>query len=97
MGFLGPNGAGKSTTMRMMTGYITPDSGDIKIDGALGTGQLVRQLRSGYGVETGVGHGVAGNFVSVGRCGLGLPNAGNEPVNATLKLAQEGGALFEIQ
>ena len=28
LGFLGPNGAGKSTTMRMITGYITPDSGD---------------------------------------------------------------------
>lgn len=28
LGFLGPNGAGKSTTMRMLTGYIQPDSGD---------------------------------------------------------------------
>ena len=28
LGFLGPNGAGKSPTMRMITGYITPDSGD---------------------------------------------------------------------
>lgn len=30
---LGPNGAGKSTTMRMMTGYLRPDSGDIQILG----------------------------------------------------------------
>ena len=27
VGFLGPNGAGKSTTMKMITGYLTPDSG----------------------------------------------------------------------
>lgn len=31
LGFLGPNGAGKSTTMRMVTGFITPSKGDIKI------------------------------------------------------------------
>ena len=33
LGFLGPNGAGKSTTMRMVTGYFPPTSGEIKICG----------------------------------------------------------------
>jgi len=32
MGFIGPNGAGKSTTMRMITGFLTPTSGSIRID-----------------------------------------------------------------
>lgn len=32
-GFLGPNGAGKSTTMNMITGYLAPTSGEVKIDG----------------------------------------------------------------
>lgn len=32
-GFLGPNGAGKSTTMNIMTGYIAPSSGTVKING----------------------------------------------------------------
>ncbi|MEC9375999.1 MAG: ATP-binding cassette domain-containing protein [Pseudomonadota bacterium] len=31
LGFLGPNGAGKSTTMRMIAGYVSPTSGNIKV------------------------------------------------------------------
>ncbi len=34
VGLLGPNGAGKSTTMRMITGFLSPDSGTITINGA---------------------------------------------------------------
>ncbi|MSR46538.1 MAG: ATP-binding cassette domain-containing protein [Planctomycetes bacterium] len=33
VGFLGPNGAGKTTTMRMLTTFLSPDSGDATIDG----------------------------------------------------------------
>ena len=33
VGFLGPNGAGKSTTMKMITGYLQPDAGEIIITG----------------------------------------------------------------
>jgi ABC-2 type transport system ATP-binding protein len=33
LGFLGPNGAGKSTTMRMITGFIPPTSGSVKVGG----------------------------------------------------------------
>jgi ABC-2 type transport system ATP-binding protein len=31
VGFLGPNGAGKSTTMKMITGYLQPDAGDVTV------------------------------------------------------------------
>ncbi len=33
LGFLGPNGAGKSTTMKMITGFLTPTSGTVTVDG----------------------------------------------------------------
>ncbi|MEG0770690.1 MAG: ABC transporter ATP-binding protein [Clostridia bacterium] len=32
-GFLGPNGAGKSTTIKMITGILAPDSGDVLLNG----------------------------------------------------------------
>ena len=32
VGFLGANGAGKSTTLKMMTGYLTPTSGNVFVD-----------------------------------------------------------------
>ena len=33
LGFLGPNGAGKSTTMKMITGFLTPTEGEVKVCG----------------------------------------------------------------
>lgn len=31
LGFLGPNGAGKSTTMKVITGFIEPSHGEVKV------------------------------------------------------------------
>ncbi|MBA3562931.1 MAG: ATP-binding cassette domain-containing protein [Gammaproteobacteria bacterium] len=33
LGFLGPNGAGKSTTMKMITGFVAPTSGQARVCG----------------------------------------------------------------
>lgn len=32
VGFLGPNGAGKSTTMKMITCFMSPSAGDVRLD-----------------------------------------------------------------
>lgn len=33
LGFLGPNGAGKSTTMKMITGFLAPSAGSVRVCG----------------------------------------------------------------
>jgi ABC-2 type transport system ATP-binding protein len=49
VGLLGPNGAGKSTTMRMMTGYLSPDSGDVLLDDvSVVTNPIMVQQQIGY-------------------------------------------------
>ncbi len=35
VGYIGANGAGKSTTIKMLTGILTPTSGEVRIDGII--------------------------------------------------------------
>jgi len=35
VGYIGPNGAGKSTTIKMLSGILVPDSGEIKVNGKI--------------------------------------------------------------
>jgi ABC-2 type transport system ATP-binding protein len=49
VGFLGPNGAGKSTTMKMITGYLEPDAGEITVNGInVGKQPLEAKKKIGY-------------------------------------------------
>jgi len=49
LGFLGPNGAGKSTTMRMVTGFLPPTSGEAHICGISITEEPARaKTKIGY-------------------------------------------------
>ena len=35
VGYIGPNGAGKSSTIKILSGILTPDSGQVTVDGRL--------------------------------------------------------------
>jgi ABC-2 type transport system ATP-binding protein len=49
LGFLGPNGAGKSTTMKMIAGFLEPDSGHARICGLdIATHPIEAKRRFGY-------------------------------------------------
>ena len=58
LGFLGPNGAGKSTTMKMLTGYLQPSSGDALICGHSVTKQSINaRAKIGYLPESAPSYG----------------------------------------
>ena len=49
LGFLGPNGAGKSTTMKMLTCYLPPTSGNAEVNGfSINSQPLQVQEQIGY-------------------------------------------------
>src|SRR6201992_4487916 len=49
VGFLGPNGAGKSTTMKILTGYLSQDSGEARVCGiSVGEQPLETKKKIGY-------------------------------------------------
>jgi ABC-2 type transport system ATP-binding protein len=53
LGFLGPNGAGKTTTMRVITGYIPPSEGTVRVAGFDVVEQPIEaKRRTGYLPET---------------------------------------------
>ena len=45
VGYIGPNGAGKSTTIKMLSGILKPDSGEITIDGMNPTEDRVEYVK----------------------------------------------------
>ena len=58
LGFLGPNGAGKTTAMKLITGFLEPDSGTVVVDGHdVGTDALAAQRSIGYLPENAPAYG----------------------------------------
>ena len=49
LGFLGPNGAGKSTTMKVVTGFLSADSGRVTVGGEdIAANPIAAKRRIGY-------------------------------------------------
>ena len=52
-GFIGPNGAGKTTAIKMITGILTPDHGQISINGHdMQTDPIAAKMSLGYVPDT---------------------------------------------
>ena len=55
LGFIGPNGAGKSTVIKMLTGILTPTSGECRINGKIPQNDrknYVREIGAVFGQRT---------------------------------------------
>ncbi len=58
LGFLGPNGAGKTTAMKLITGFLEPDTGTVVVDGHdVGRDPLAAQRSIGYLPENAPAYG----------------------------------------
>ena len=58
LGFLGPNGAGKTTAMKLITGFLEPDSGRVEVAGFdVATHSLEARRKVGYLPENAPAYG----------------------------------------
>jgi ABC-2 type transport system ATP-binding protein len=58
LGFLGPNGAGKTTAMKIITGFLEPDMGEVEVAGlSVATRPLETRRRVGYLPENAPAYG----------------------------------------
>lgn len=94
LGFLGPNGAGKTTTMKMVTGFLIPDGGSVRICGHdIVSDTIAAQRRIGYLPEGAPAYGemTPREFLSfiAGVRGLAGSDATNACATAAARTALE--------
>ena len=85
VGYIGPNGAGKSTTIKMLSGILTPDEGELLIDG-----MVPSKNRTAYVKEIGVVFQKTELFSGTIEENIlwGNPDATHEEVVEACKIAQ---------
>lgn len=86
-GFLGPNGAGKTTAMKIMTGLIKPDSGDVKILGHSVLDEFEQAMKSvGCIIETAESYGYLTAFENLKQFSRYYGNVDNKRIEEVLEL-----------
>ena len=86
-GFLGPNGAGKTTAMKVMTGLIKPDSGDVKILGHSILEEYEKAMaKVGCIIETAESYLYLTAFENLRQVSRYYKNVDNERINEALEL-----------
>lgn len=86
-GFLGPNGAGKTTAMKIMTGLIKPDSGDVKILGHSILDEFEQAMKKvGCIIETAEAYSYLTAFENLKQFSRYYTNVDNERIEEVLEL-----------
>ena len=97
LGFLGPNGAGKSTAMKMITGFLVPDAGTVRVCGHdIETATLAAQTEIGYLPEGAPAYGdmTASQFLLFIASVRGFTGAGaNARVQEAIEKTELAGVL----
>lgn len=86
-GFLGPNGAGKTTAMKIMTGLMSPDAGDVKINGFSVLTQY-EQAMAGVGciIENVTPYPYLTAYENMRMCARYYDNVGNSRIDECLEM-----------
>lgn len=99
LGFLGPNGAGKSTTMKMITGFLTPTRGRIRVAGFdVGRQPIEAKRRLGYLPEGAPAYGdmtVIAFLEFIARVRAYRGREGRERVASAIDRARLGGVVHK--
>ena len=86
-GFLGPNGAGKTTAMKIMTGLIKPDSGDVKILGHSILEEFEQSMKKvGCIIETSESYSYLTAFENLKQFSRFYDNVDNKRIEEVLEL-----------
>ena len=86
-GFLGPNGAGKTTAMKIMTGLISPDSGDVKIFGHSITEEYEKAMAEvGCIIEVAESYPFLSAYENLKQFSRYYPNVDNHRIDEVLEL-----------
>ncbi|MDQ7095354.1 ABC transporter ATP-binding protein [Desulfosporosinus sp. PR] len=86
-GFLGPNGAGKTTAMKLMTGLIRPEFGDVKLFGYSVTAEYEKAMaKVGCLIEIAEAYAYLSAFENLKQSARFYPDVDEQRIDEVLEL-----------